>query len=204
MRKMASLVKYAFLLVADLVIIGCVVHYILRMLHWHAPFEERFLRYRKFEELKLNSYYAVVLLGISLTLYGSLIFLFSWMPHQWATYSEEGNPILISTMLSILGALFGTPALLVGLERTASKISELTFREAKAEAFQKLIKQELDQFGRVLRHSELEAELLVKLENKIEEAEKSRTIYPEDAGVCRNLLSTLRMALSERPNRHPA
>jgi hypothetical protein len=187
---MANLLKYALLLAADLAIIGCVVHYCFRTLHWHTPFEEPHYRTPKLEKLKQYSYYAVVLLGFALALYGSLIFLFSWMPHRW--HDEDG--MWEATSISILGAFWGTLALLSGLGKTADKIFKLKFREAKAEAFQKLIEQELDQFGWALRHPE---------QHKIEEAEKSRTIYDENARVCRNLVSSFRMALSERSNRNP-
>jgi hypothetical protein len=148
-------------------------------------------------ELLLYSYLGAVALSVGLALYGSLIFLFSWMPHRWVTYGEEGDPIWKAALLSGMGAFFGTGALLDGLIKAQAKISELDRWKLHAEkkrAFEELIKHELAEIGSMLRYSALERDVFVRLERKIDEAEKVHKIYPGDAEVCRDLLATFRTA----------
>jgi hypothetical protein len=170
---MANLVKYILLLAADLVIIGCLVRYCLSTLHWHVPTllgARGYSLRTSFERLKAYSYVGLVLLSFVLAVYGSLIFLFSWMP-------RSDNVV----GWSWIGAFVGAVALVSGLENTVEKASKLQM----AEAFEGLIKQEVDQIrGREL----ITADLLAKLEQQIEAAVNNRTIYIEDARVCRDLL----------------
>lgn len=197
---MANLARYSLLLVADSVIIGCLVHYCLSTLYWHVPTPLGVPHYSlrtRFERLKAYSYVGLVLLSFGFALYGSLIFLFSWMPHRWASYDEDGDPIWIATGLAGMGALAGAVALADGLEKTVDKVSKLRM----AEAFEKLIKQEVDQLGAA--YPKLTADLLAKLEHQIEAAVNTRTIYIEDARVCRDLLDIFRRMAPPKPATGP-
>jgi hypothetical protein len=203
---MPALVKYALLSAADLMIIGVLVHYFLAMLHWYTPpFEQPYRdRYRtptRVEKLKKYSYFAVLFVGTFLALYGALSFLFSWMPHRWGTFDDDGEWTTTAHGLSMLGAFVGMFTLLFGLEKTVEKvseISELKLRQSKSEAFCKLLQREVGHFGRMLAYPETAAaDHLARVEQEIEEAEKSGTVYYEDARICRDLVGTLRRAMTE-------
>jgi hypothetical protein len=158
---MPNVIKYSLLLVADLAIIGFIVHFTLSMMRGSNPADERLTRQRhpgKLDKLTAYSYFVAVLLSFGLALYGALLFLFSWMPYEWLHYDEDGDEYWMTSWLAGMGALFGTGFLLSGLEKTKAKILELgdlQLREAKAKAFEKQIKNELDQIRWILPHSEL-------------------------------------------------
>ncbi len=193
---MPNLVKYALFLAADVAIIGCVTHYCFMKLHWHLPsfppFKDRF------HTLTNNSYCTIVVLGVALALYGSLSFLFSWMPQEWIEYDEDGNAIWIAETLSTVGAFFGMIGLLSGLEHSSNKLSELQIRAAKSAEFEKLIKRELNEIRWIVRDPEMAAKVLRTLELEIREADKKRLIYNDDAGVCLNMLGIFQTAISQR------
>jgi hypothetical protein len=157
---MPSVIKHSLLLVADLAIIGFIVHYTLSMLRGSNAVEERLTRQRhpgKLDKLTAYSYYGAVLLSFGLALYGALLFLLSWMPYDWLHYDEDGDDGS-AVQLAVMGAFFGTGFLLSGLEKTKAKILELgrsQLREAKARAFENLIKKELYEIRWILPHSEL-------------------------------------------------
>jgi len=134
---MANLLEYGLLLTADLVIIGCVVHYFVTALHWHSlPIDEAW-RHRstlaRLDKLKMYSYYAVLWVGIGLALYGSLRFLFSWMPHRWV--DDNGN--WIGMFPSIMGAFFGMGALVSGLGQTVDKDFKIAILREECRGFRK-------------------------------------------------------------------
>jgi hypothetical protein len=52
------------------------------------------------------------MISFGLAVYGALVFLFSWMPHRWVSYSEDGDPMWMAANLAGLGAFFGVIALL--------------------------------------------------------------------------------------------
>jgi hypothetical protein len=158
---MPSVIKYSLFVLADLAILGFIVHYTLSMLRGQTSLMERLDRMRHpgtFDKLKVGSYYVAVLLSFGLALYGALVFLFSWMPYEWLHYDQDGDEYWMASWLAGMGAFFGTGFLLYGLEKTNAKIlklGDLQLGEAKERAFVKLIKNELDQIRWILSHSQL-------------------------------------------------
>ena len=201
--EMPNLIKYAALFIAVLIIIGVLVHYCLAKLYWHTPLDNvSHYDATKIEKLKSYSYYAVVFLGTFLVLHSALDFLFSWMPHRWGVHDEDGEWRTTAELLSMLGAFFGMLALLFGFEITVEKISELQSRQTelrsrqtKADAFKKMIAKELSNFARISKFPAKDAaDSFVKLEQEIDEAEKTFVIYREDANVGRQLIDVFRRA----------
>jgi len=190
--EMANLFMYTLLFAADLAIIGFVTHYFVKTLHWHMPSYAPQSTAPTLEKLKINGYYLIVLMGVGLALYGALIFLFSWMPRQWVNYDEDGDPIWVAQWLASLGAFFGAFALLGALEKAPElqkQISRLQDHVTKAEAFNKLIRREIDQYSWITRMPETDRQnSFVRLDREIDEAK----IFAEDARVCRDLLRILR------------
>jgi hypothetical protein len=206
---MPALAKYALLSVADLTIIGILVHYLLARLYWYTPvFTPPYQSYRYggsnfgdlsyFDRLKRISYFAVVVAGIFIGLYGAFDLLFSWMPHGWGSYDEDGEWRSSASELSGLCAFFGGITLLGGLENAAEKVSELQLRQSKSEAFNTLLKCEVEHFGSILRWPETAADHFAKLEQEIDKAERSRAVCFDDARICRDLIGIFRWAMKEK------
>jgi hypothetical protein len=197
---MPALAKYALLSLADLTIIGVVVHYFLARLRWYTPVFtphlDRDLSY--FDHLKRISYFAVVGAGIFIGLYGAFDLLFSWMPHGWGGYDEDGEWESTASYLSGLGAFFGGVALIGGLESMAEKVSELQLRQSKSKAFNELIKREVAHFGWILSWPETAADHLARLEQEIEQAQRSGAVDFEDARICGDLIGIFRWAMKEK------
>jgi hypothetical protein len=201
---MPALVKYALLSVADLTITGVLVHYLLARLRWYTPiftppYEiyygiSNFGDFSYFDRLKRISYCAVVVVGIFISLYGAFDFLFSWMPHGWGGYDEDGEWQSTASHYSALGAFFGGVALLSGLEITAEKVSELQRRQSESEAFNKLLRRAVARFGR----PETAADHFAKLEQEIDKAESSGAVCFDDARICDDLISIFRLAMKEK------
>ena len=196
---MPSVIKYTLLLAADLVIIGCLVHFTFCTLRGSTALEEFTARSQassaRFDKLKAYSYFVVVLLGFGLALCGALIFLFSWMPDRWVTLGKD--LMWIPEGLLGTGVLFGTVALTQQLTKTHAKLLELhhsQLRLRKVNSFEQLIKRELAQIGRMLRRSKLEADALVGLGREIDEAEEGHKIYPQHVELCREMLDLFRIA----------
>jgi hypothetical protein len=204
---MPALAKYALLSVADLTIIGVLVHYFLARLLWYTPIftpldknygKTKFSHLSFFEQLKRISYFAVVVVGIFICLYGAFDLLFSWMPHRWGSYTEDGEWESTASYLSGLGALSGGVMLIGGLEAMAEKVSELQLRQSKSKAFNELIKREVAHFGWTYRSPEIAADHLAKLEQEIEQAQRSGAVDFEDARICGDLIGIVRWAMKEK------
>lgn len=197
---MPSLIKYAFFLAADLVIIGSLIHFTFSMCYGSTALEKLATRTMRQETKGGYVYWAVVFLAVGIALYGALIFLFSWMPHRWVAYTEDGDPMWKAETLAGTLTLFGTMAFIQGLTHAHSRILELSesqSREEKAKAFKGLIEGELHLFAELLHYPEMyEAfeQFALRLEHKIDEAERKFEIFPDNARVCRSLLATFRMA----------
>jgi hypothetical protein len=196
---MPSLIKYFLFLLADIAIIGCILHFVISMLRGHDPFgrDPVFIWGRDRREFLARSYYFAVMLSVGLALYGSLIFLFLWMPHRWVTYGEEGDPEWIARVLSALGAFAGMGAFMHSLTTAQAKISELDDWKLHAEkerAFEWLIRAELTQIGLMIRSAERETDVFARLERNIDKAEKGYKINRRDSEVCRDMLSAFRAA----------
>jgi hypothetical protein len=201
---MPSVIKYSLFVLADLAIIGFIIHFGYSTLTVQGSIAlERSARRRKFptrfDKLKEGSYYVAVFLSLGLALYGVLVFLFSWMPHQWVSYDEDGDrPMWMAANLAGIGAFFGAVALMSFLMKTHGQFLELhrlQQRQAKADAFDKLLNYELTQIRLMLQRSGgLDADVPVWIERAIDKAEKDHTIFDEDAEVCRDLLNIFRMA----------
>jgi hypothetical protein len=204
---MPPLVKYALLSAADLTIIGVLVHYLLARLHWHTPiFTPLDKHYGNtklgdlpyFDQLKRISYCAVVGVGIFIGLHGAFDLLFSWMPHGWGSYDEDGEWVSTAGYWAMACTLFGGAVLLGGLEETAKKVSELHLRQSKSEAFDKLLKREVEHFRSILRYPETAADHFAKLEQEIEQAQRSDAVDFGDARICDDLISIFRLAMKEK------
>ena len=206
---MPAPVKYALLSAIDLVIIGVLVHYLLARLRWYTPvFTPPYQRYwhggsnfrdlSYFDRLKRISYFAVVVVGIFICLHGAFDLLFSWMPHRWGSYDEDGEWLSTASYLSGLFAFFGAVALIGGLEAMAEKVSELQLRQSKSKALNELIKREVAHFGSILRWPETEADHFAKLEQEIEQAQRSGAVDFEDARICGDLIGIFRWAMKEK------
>jgi hypothetical protein len=217
---MPSLIKYVLFLAADLMIIGCLIHFTYSTLYGRTELEQFARRaYSSFrtrgDEIKVYSYYVVVFLSGGLALYGALLFLFSWMPHRWVTYSDDGDPTWNAEMFAFMGAVAGTLALMQGLLHAYAKILELHRAQPRHKKFEDLIKRELSQIDSMLRYpararnfqmgdvshrrllEERDHQLrdtLPRLEHEIDEAETKFEIFRENAEVCRRLISTFRTA----------
>jgi hypothetical protein len=127
---MPSLIKYFLFLLADIAIIGCILHFVISMLRGHDPFgrDPVFIWGRDRREFLARSYYFAVMLSVGLALYGSLIFLFLWTPHRWVIYGEEGDPEWIARVLSALGAFAGMGAFMHSLTTAQAKITDVFAR----------------------------------------------------------------------------
>src|SRR5215471_17003208 len=142
---MPSVIKYTLFLLADLAIVGCIVHYGYSTLTVSGSVAlDNFARRsessfpKKYDKLKMNSYFVAGFISLGLALYGVLVFLFSWMPHRWVSYDDDGDPMWMAANLAGLGAFFGAVALLQFLMKTHGKFLELhrlQLRQAKADAF---------------------------------------------------------------------
>jgi hypothetical protein len=157
----------------------------------------------RLEKLKTYSYFAVLVIGIGLALYGALSFLFSWMPHRWGSYDEEGEWTTTAMSLSLFGAFIGLFGLLSSLEKTAAKVSELQkkvsdlqLRQTMAASFDKLLQREVAAFASILAYPETAATRLAKIEQEIKEAESTRAVFLDDARICRDLVDTFRQAMN--------
>jgi hypothetical protein len=216
---MPDLVKYALLSLADLTIIGVLFHYLLARLRWYTPVftpldkhygNTKFRHLSYFDQLKRISYFAVVVVGLFICLHGAFDLLFSWMPHRWGRYTEEGEWVTSVRALSMLGAFFGGVALLAGLENTAEKVSKLQ----KLEAFYVLLKSEVGHFESILRWptaarirptaadldrriDRLAADHIAKVEQEIKEAKRSGAVCFDDARICDDLIGIFRLAMKE-------
>ena len=206
---MPALAKYALLSVADLTIIGVLVHYFLARLRWYTPvFTPPYQRYwhggsnfrdlSYFDQLKRISYFVVLAAGIFICLYGAFDLLFSWMPHGWGSYDEDGEWESTASYLSGLGAFSGGVVLIGGLEAMAEKVSELQLRQSKSKAFNELLKREVAHFGSILTWPETAADHLAKLEQEIEQAQRSGAVDFEDARICGDLIGIFRWAMKEK------
>jgi hypothetical protein len=186
--KMPSVIKYSLFVLADVAIIGCIVHFGYSTLTPRASIalEEFMARSSRpgstrIDQLKGGSYLLAVFISLALAMYGSLRFLFAWTPNAGE--------------LSAFTAFMGTIASMgFVLTNTKADLYRSQLREAKEEAFKKLIRTALTGIGPIARHPELEANRLASLKCEIDEAEKSRTIYEEDAALCRYLLNVFEAA----------
>jgi hypothetical protein len=79
-------IKYAILISADVVLTACVVHFVYICLsnpNDYVAFDRR-LKFRpsRFRDYLRWAYVVVVCLGIGISLYGAITFLFSWIPES--------------------------------------------------------------------------------------------------------------------------
>jgi hypothetical protein len=162
--------------------------------YWYGGSNFRDLSY--FDRLKRISYFAVVVAGILIGLHGAFDLLFSWMPH--GGYDEDGEWQSVASNYSVLGAFFGGVALLGGLENNAEKVSELQRRQSESEAFNKLLRRELAHFESILSYPESAADHFAKVEQEIEQAQRSGAVCLDDARICDDLISIFRLAMKEK------
>jgi hypothetical protein len=75
------------------------------------------------------------------------------------------------------------------------ELHRLQLRQAKADAFDKLLNYELTQIRLMFQHSGPDTQNVPAwVEREIDKAEKDHTIFVEDAEVCRDLLNIFRKA----------
>ena len=170
---MANLIKYTLLLAGDLIFISCVVHFFVNRVCWHIPSKYVDWSTSKREKFEHYAYFWAVLIGLGLAIYGAVLFLFSWMPHRWVSYSEDGDPIWWAELLAGNAAFFGALSLGHYIEKSADAFSKLQNQCTKAETFREIIEDELRQLSFVLRQPEAAADCFKRITKEIDEAEGS-------------------------------
>jgi hypothetical protein len=108
-----NVLKYAFFLAADIVLIGCTVHYIF-IYPTQCVKLEQLERPKTFKDSLDLAYVATAWLGVGISIYVAVSFLFSWMPSFWGSY-----------FLAFLFAFVGSSALFIELGRMACRIHDL-------------------------------------------------------------------------------
>jgi hypothetical protein len=190
--KMPSVIKYCLFLMADLAIIGFIVHFTFCSLRGKEPIVWGRPGHNSIKE---HSHLLAVMFSFGLVLYGALVFLFSWMPDQWITYYEDGDQMRTAESLAGTAALMGAFALPQVLTDTQAKFVKLNWeldrlkgREASADAFERELSTMLQWF----QSPGLQADVFVRLERAIDEAEKGYDREQEQ--IYRNLLNVFQKA----------
>jgi hypothetical protein len=80
-----NVLKYAFFLAADIVLIGCTVHYIF-IYPTQCVKLEQLERPKTFKDSLDGAYVAAAWLGVGISIYVAVSALFSWMPSFWGYY----------------------------------------------------------------------------------------------------------------------
>ena len=82
-----NVLKYAFFLPADIVLIGCTLHYIFIRLDNPAQLVKlaQLQRPKTFKDYLGWAYVAAAWLGVGISIYVPVRFLFSWMPSRPST-----------------------------------------------------------------------------------------------------------------------
>jgi hypothetical protein len=123
-------IKYLLYSGADLVLIGVPTFYVASCLSkpqslvlFEAQASDRLNG--KISAIKVYSVFILSLVAIGIFLYHGLSFLFSWMPDSWGHYNEDDDFETTAEAFALLGALFGSIALMLGLENAAHKTAKL-------------------------------------------------------------------------------
>jgi hypothetical protein len=132
------------------------------------------------ENLRDSIRWAYVLfawLGIGISIYGAITFLFSWVPKSsgavggWGSYNEDGEfePPVVGFFL----ALFGSLTLLTSLVRVPRAIHDLETANDAITHFYTLLRRQIDQLFTTGTHAHSQlSEVLEELEKEAREIER--------------------------------
>ncbi len=124
-----NVIKYVLFFVADIVLIGCAASFVYMGLYHPTRLAhldtERTWRSEKYGMFKYLAWLTLAMIGIGICIYHGLAFLFSWMPHSWGTYDEEGEFQTWAEGLAGIGAFLGSLAIITGFVEAAHKFNKL-------------------------------------------------------------------------------
>jgi hypothetical protein len=186
--KMPSVIEYGLYLLADLAVIGFIVHFSFGVFHENTAVQ-RFMAGNgpSFNKHSFTHSPCSSASDLRCTAHCSFS---SHGCHTGGFTAKGGWP---SCLRGVLGSD-------VAVARTGKnecqdfKIGSFAIGVAKSNNFAQLIKLELAEIGRTRQYPE-QPDPLLRLAHLIDEAEKRQTIYPEHAKLCRQLLDVIRMAV---------